>query len=78
MKFRLLFLICMLLSTILLSQKDTLEFTIVVEPLVKNNKYLSVVSATLPDGSPILVKVWMWVNVPQDAVYIRPKNFKQF
>lgn len=60
------------------AQVDTIKIPVIVGELKDNGEYISTTSGNLKTGEPIVIKVFLKVNVSKDTVFLKPKNYKEF
>ena len=68
----------LLFAATISAQVDTIKVPIIIDEIRENGEYVSTTKGVLQDGSPIIVKVLLKVNVPIDTVFLKPKNYKEF
>ena len=67
-----------LFAATIYAQVDTIKVPIIIDEIRENGEYVSTTKGVLQDGSHIIVKVFLKVNVPRDTVFLKPKNYKEF
>lgn len=68
----------LLLTMSISAQIDTIKVPIILDEIVENGEYISTTKGVLQDSRPIIIRVFLKVNVPRDTVFLKPKNYKEF